>query len=173
MRRRAFARPPLALLGLVLLQIYFGALVAGLRAGLIYNTWPLIDGSFIPDAARLAHETPLWRNFFENTLTVQFMHRMTAYALWLLALLHALDALRNVRRGPVRTHALALAALVTIQAVLGILTLIHQVPIGLALMHQAGAVLVLTLAVVHVQRLMPRRHGVADNNRLTAAGANT
>ena len=82
------------------------------------------------------------------------------------------DALRTTR-GPAETHALALAALVTIQAVLGILTLIHQVPIGLALMHQAGAVLVLTLAVVHVQRLMPRRYGVADNNRLTAAGANT
>ena len=81
--------------------------------------------------------------------------------------------MRNVGRGPARTHALALAALVTIQAVLGILTLIHQVPIGLALMHQAGAVLVLTLAVVHVQRLMPRRYGVADNKRLTAAGANT
>ena len=79
----------------------------------------------------------------------------------------------TLRRGPAQTHALALAALVTIQAALGILTLIHQVPIGLALMHQAGAVLVLTLAVVHVQRLMPRRHGVADNNRLTAAGANT
>src|ERR1044072_4317499 len=165
--RPAIEAPPrvrataVALLGLVLLQIYFGALVAGLRAGLIYNTWPLIDGSFIPDAARLAHDTPLWRNLFENTLTVQFMHRMTAYALWVLALLHAMDLVRNVGRGPAVAHALALAALVTIQAVLGILTLIYQVPISLALAHQAGAVLVLTLAVVHVQRLMPRRHGVA------------
>ena len=81
---RASARRAIALLVLVLVQIYLGALVAGLRAGLIYNTWPLIDGSFIPDAARLAHETPLWRNIFENTLTVQFNHRMMAYALWLL-----------------------------------------------------------------------------------------
>src|SRR5436309_4617995 len=89
----------IALLALVLMQIYLGALVAGLRAGLIYNTWPLIDGSFIPDAARLAHDTPLWRNFFENTLTVQFMHRMTAYALWVLAALHAFDVQQNVRRG--------------------------------------------------------------------------
>jgi heme a synthase len=84
-----------------------------------------------------------------------------------------MDTMRNTGRGPVRTHALALAALVTIQAVLGILTLVHQVPIGLALLHQAGAILVLTLVVVHVQRLMPRRHRIADNNRLTAAGANT
>ncbi len=75
----------IALLVLVLVQIYLGALVAGLRAGLIYNTWPLIDGSFIPDTARLLHETPAWRNVFENTLTVQFNHRMTAYALFVLA----------------------------------------------------------------------------------------
>jgi len=143
------------LLALVLVQIYFGALVAGLRAGLIYNTWPLIDGSFMPDAARLAHETPLWRNFFDNPLTVQFMHRMTAYALWLLALFHAFDVLRNVR-GPVATHALALALFFTIQAVLGILTLVHQVPIGLALMHQAGAILVLALATVHAEMLIAR-----------------
>jgi cytochrome c oxidase assembly protein subunit 15 len=162
-----------ALLALVLLQIYFGALVAGLRAGLIYNTWPLIDGSFIPDAARLAHETPLWRNLFENTLTVQFTHRMTAYALWLLAVLHAFDVLRHMNRGPAVTHALALAALVTLQAVLGILTLVHQVPIGLALTHQAGAILVLTLAVVHAERLMPRHRSSEDAETLTAAGAKT
>ena len=69
------------LLVLVFVQIYLGALVAGLRAGLIYNTWPLIDGALVPDAARLLFETPLWRNFFENALTVQFDHRMVAYAL--------------------------------------------------------------------------------------------
>jgi len=96
-----------------------------------------------------------------------------AYALWLVALLHGLDVAVTLRRGPVLTHAIVLAGLVTIQAAIGILTLLHQVPIGLALMHQAGAILVLTLAVVHVQRLMPRRHGVPDNKRPNAAGANT
>ena len=69
------------LLVLVLAQIYLGALVAGLRAGYIYNTWPLIDGAFVPDASRLFFDVPLWRNFFENTLTVQFDHRMLAYAI--------------------------------------------------------------------------------------------
>src|ERR1041385_1512777 len=54
-----------ALVGLVLLQIYLGALVAGLRAGLIYNTWPLIDGSFVPKAADLLFHAPAWRNVFE------------------------------------------------------------------------------------------------------------
>src|SRR5204862_8110372 len=106
MRERGASEAPprirataLALLGLVLVQICLGALVAGLRAGLIYNTWPLIDGSFIPDAARLMHDTPAWRNFFENTLTVQFDHRMTAYALWVLALVHVIDVARTLRGG--------------------------------------------------------------------------
>jgi len=143
----------IALLALVLVQIYLGALVAGLRAGLIYNTWPLIDGSFIPDGARLLHDTPAWRNAFENTLTVQFNHRMTAYVLLVLALLHAIDAAVALRRGPALTMALALAGMVTIQAMLGILTLIHEVPIMLALLHQAMAILVLAISVVHVERI--------------------
>ena len=147
----------IALLVLVLIQIYLGALVAGLRAGLIYNTWPLIDGSFIPDAGRLLHDAPVWRNFFENTLTVQFSHRMLAYVLWLLALVHAFDAARALREGPALRHALALAAAVTTQAALGIFTLIYQVPIGLALAHQAGAIVVLALATVHLQGLVARR----------------
>ncbi len=159
------------LLGLVLLQIYLGALVAGLRAGLIYNTWPLIDGRFIPDAASLFHETPAWRNLFESTLTVQFSHRMVAYALWILAVSHALDARAVLRPGPAPTHAVVLAGLVTIQAVLGIVTLLYQVPIGFALMHQAGAILVLTLAVVHAERLTPRRDAAGAAERLSVAGA--
>jgi len=145
-----------ALLTLVLIQIYLGALVAGLRAGLIYNTWPLIDGSFIPNAASLLHATPAWRNVFENTLTVQFDHRMVAYAIVVLAWLHALDALVTLRRGPVVAHALALAATVTVQAALGILTLLYVVPIDLALMHQAIAVVALSVAVVHAERLAAR-----------------
>jgi cytochrome c oxidase assembly protein subunit 15 len=144
-----------ALLVLVPVQIYLGALVAGLRAGLVYNTWPLIDGALIPDAARLWFEQPLWRNLFENALTVQFLHRMVAYALWLFAVLHAVDAARSVGDKVVRLFAFKLAGAVTIQAVLGILTLIHQVPIGLALAHQAMAIVVLTLAVIHAERLTP------------------
>ena len=99
----------------MLVQIYLGALVAGLDAGLIYNTWPLIDGALIPSAERLWFESRLWRNLFENTLTVQFDHRMVAYALWLVALLHAVDVVRAARRGA-RSGALALAGAVTLQA---------------------------------------------------------
>ena len=139
---------------MVLVQIYLGALVAGLDAGLIYNTWPLIDGGLIPDAARLWHIDPAWRNLFENTLTVQFVHRMMAYAIWLFAAWHAYDAWTSARANDgTKRGALAVFALVTAQATLGILTLLHQVPLSLAIAHQALAVIVLTVAVAHAQRL--------------------
>jgi heme a synthase len=144
------------LVAVTFVQIYLGALVAGLRAGRVYNTWPDIDGAFIPSAARLWFETPLWRNLFDNVLTVQFEHRMTAYALFALAALHALDAVRS-RAGAAASGALWVFAAVSLQAVLGILTLLNQVPIGLALAHQAVAIVVLTLAVVQAERLASRQ----------------
>jgi cytochrome c oxidase assembly protein subunit 15 len=125
--------------------------VAGLRAGLIYNTWPLIDGGLVPAPSQLWFNEPWWRNFFENPLTVQFDHRMVAYALLAAAILHAVDAVRTLRRGA--GGALALVGAVTLQAALGILTLLAQAPLGLALMHQAMAMIVLTIAVLHARAL--------------------
>src|SRR5262245_4802426 len=75
-------RGALAIALLLLLQIYLGALVAGLDAGLAYDTWPQIDGALVPSAERLLFLEPAWRNLFENTLTVQFNHRMVAYLIW-------------------------------------------------------------------------------------------
>ena len=146
-----------ALLALTFVQIYFGALVAGLRAGRVYNTWPEIDGAFIPSAARLFFEEPWWRNLFDNPLTVQFEHRMTAYALLALAMWHAIDAIRSRAASAVVAGALWLAAAMILQAALGILTLLNQVPIDLALAHQAVAIVVLTLAVFQVERLAVRQ----------------
>jgi cytochrome c oxidase assembly protein subunit 15 len=166
LRRLTELRPPVvparlklastALLALTFVQLYFGALVAGLRAGLVYNTWPAIDGALIPSAASLWFDTPWWRNLFENTLTVQFEHRMTAYALLALALWHVVDAIRSRASASAINGALWLLGAITLQAVLGILTLLNQVPIGLALMHQACAIAVLTLAVVQAERLAGR-----------------
>ncbi|UGX97638.1 COX15/CtaA family protein [Bradyrhizobium barranii subsp. barranii] len=147
------------LLIVTFVQIYFGALVAGLRAGRAYNTWPQIDGAFIPASDRLWFETPWWRNMFDNVLTVQFEHRMTAYALFVLAALHAFDA---VRSRAAAGGALCLFAAVSLQAVLGILTLLNQVPIDLALSHQAVAIVVLTLAVMQVERLASRQSAQAQ-----------
>ncbi|HEU4659516.1 MAG TPA: COX15/CtaA family protein [Pseudolabrys sp.] len=143
----------LALAGLMLLQLYLGALVAGLHAGLIYNTWPDIDGGFIPPVHELFANAPWWRNFFENLLTVQFDHRMLAYTIWVLAGLHAIDAWRS-KQGTFGAMLLWFA--VTLQATLGILTLLFVVPLPLALTHQAFAVVTFTIAVVHAARLWPR-----------------
>ncbi len=147
----------MALLALTFVQLYFGALVAGLRAGRVFNTWPDIDGSFIPSAARLWFEEPWWRNLFDNTLTVQFEHRMTAYALLALALVHAVDTVRSRAGAAVIGGAWWLVAAIVLQATLGILTLLRQVPIDLALTHQAVAIVVLTLAVFQAERLAARR----------------
>jgi heme a synthase len=166
--RRLADRPPLsvsprlrftsvALLVLTFVQLYFGALVAGLRAGKIYNTWPAIDGAFIPSPSRLFFEAPWWRNLFDNTLTVQFEHRMTAYLLLVLAVLHAFDAIRSRAGAAAVNGALWLVAAITLQATLGILTLLNQVPIDLALTHQAVAIAVLTLAVFQAERLVGRQ----------------
>jgi cytochrome c oxidase assembly protein subunit 15 len=148
----------LALAALLLLQIYLGALVAGLDAGLVFNTWPLIDGAFVPSPERLWFIQPSWRNLFENTLTVQFNHRMVAYAIWALAILHAYDAWRR-RIGA--GSALALAGAVTLQAGLGIVTLLHQAPLPLALGHQVLAILVFSVAVIHAERLLHRGGSLA------------
>jgi cytochrome c oxidase assembly protein subunit 15 len=158
------------LLTLTFVQLYLGALVAGLRAGRVYNTWPAIDGALIPSAARLFFEEPWWRNLFDNTLTVQFEHRMTAYALFALAVLHALDAVRSRAGTSAVNGALWLAAAITLQAALGILTLLHQVPILLALAHQAVAIAILTLAIFQVERLAVGQPESARQNLVLPAG---
>jgi cytochrome c oxidase assembly protein subunit 15 len=155
-RRRIEALPArvrstaFALMALLLLQIYLGALVAGSGAGHAYDTWPAIDGAFIPATSSLLHYEPAWRNLFENTLTIQFDHRMLAYAIWLIAIVHALDAWRSDAG---RGTALLLATMVTAQAALGIATLLAGDPLALALTHQVFAILVFTAAIVHAQRV--------------------
>ncbi len=131
----------------VLAQIYLGGLVAGLHAGLSYNTWPLMDGAIVP--SDLFTQSPWWRNLFENPKTVQFVHRMMAYTVLLLAILHAAQVWR---RAPDTTHArraVLLVALVLVQAAFGVATLVMSVPLHLGLTHQAFALVVLAFAVAH------------------------
>ncbi len=158
------AAPPVAVrvgaIGFVILllaQIYFGALVAGLRAGHAYNTWPLINGGFVPQSSSLLFEVPLWRNFFENPLTVQFDHRMLGYLIGLLALLQLFKIAQLPKPNRVFTGAVLLVAAVFVQAALGIWTLLSVAAPPLALLHQATAMITLTLAVVHAAQVMPHR----------------
>ncbi len=141
------------LLGGVVLQLGLGALVAGLRAGRIYNTWPLMGDHFVPSAAELGARTPLWRNVFENATTAQFDHRMTAYVLLAAALAHAVDCRRMAPGSAAARSAVVLAVLIACQATIGIATLLWSVPLGAALAHQAFAMVVLAVAVTHRSRL--------------------
>ena len=133
---------------LAFLQILLGALVAGLRAGHAYNTWPLMDGRLIPSG--LWAIDPWYLNLFENALTVQFNHRVAAYGL-LLAVLWRAAALARANRHPgAFRSAAALALAVAAQVALGIFTLLSHVPPVLGIAHQALAAVLFALAVWHL-----------------------
>lgn len=132
---------------LVLFQIYLGALVAGLDAGMAYNTWPLMDGSVVP--GDLFVQQPWWINLFENPKTVQFVHRLGAYLVLAVAVVHAVA---SWRADPGTTHArraVLLLLMIVAQAALGITALVLVVPFGWALLHHAFAIVVLGFAVAH------------------------
>jgi cytochrome c oxidase assembly protein subunit 15 len=130
-----------ALAVLVFIQVLSGGLVAGMNAGLAHNTWPLMDGAFIPEGLLIAN--PWWINFFENAMTVQFQHRMLAYGVFVLAIVTTISLKGKAPVG--LRHGLLTAVLV--QLGLGIATLLAHVPVSLGTLHQAGAVVVLGMAV--------------------------
>lgn len=149
--------PPLALrllaplLALAVLgQIFLGGLVAGLDAGLAFNTWPLMDGRVVPGGMDLLE--PLWRNWFENPKAVQFNHRLGAYLLFGLILLQWLFA-RNSRPAPRHRGALIVLFLALTQLAVGVVTLVLQVPLAWALIHQGLAILLLAAQVVYWRAL--------------------
>ncbi len=137
------------LLAMTFFQIYLGALVAGLDAGFSYNTWPLMDGAIVPQG--LFVQTPGWINLFENPKTVQFVHRLGAYVLFATALLHMVQCLRAAPHSTHARRSVLLFALVCVQATVGIVTLVTQVPLHAGLTHQGMALIVLAFAVAHLR----------------------
>lgn len=150
--RRRLAFFATLLLVLVFVQLGAGALVAGLRAGYIYNTWPLMDDAFIPPVEELTRLSPWWANLVDNVATVQFDHRMLAYVLLALSLLHLIDAGVSAGGRAARGAGLLFGHLVA-QAGLGVATLLLVVPLWAALGHQALAMGVLAVATLHARRL--------------------
>lgn len=150
-----------AIVALTFVQIFLGGLVAGLDAGLTFNTWPLMDGALIP--FNLFTQSPLWLNVFENVGVVQFDHRIGAYVLLAVAVAHAVQA----RGSPAAPGAYVLAGLIVAQAALGVAALVAVVPFGLALAHQFGAVVVLWAAVAHLRGTVP---APASNKIMLAKG---
>jgi cytochrome c oxidase assembly protein subunit 15 len=135
-------------LALIFVQMLAGALVAGIDAGMGFNTWPLIEGAFVPNG--LGEASPWYLNLFENPLTVQFDHRMLGYAVVVATLAQSLWL--ALKRAPTALigSALTLALLALLQATLGVWTLLLAVPIELGLAHQAGAIAVFAAALFHL-----------------------
>ena len=136
-----------AVLGWVFVQIFLGALVSGNHAGLVYDTWPLMNGHLMPPDA--FSTSPLWLDLIENHATVQFLHRMGAYLLFALVIVQFVTIVVTARTATARVSAFALGFAVAFQIMVGISTLLMHVPFALALIHQATAMVVLTAAVIH------------------------
>jgi len=138
------------LLALLFVQVFLGGLVAGLDAGYISPTWPTMDGEWIPYGLWVVE--PWWGNIFENPVTAQFDHRLMAYAIILLAAVHAIRTGRS---------AVILLILILIQAAVGIAAVVLEMPLHVALFHQFWGAVVLWAAVIHL-RDMPRKARVGQ-----------
>jgi cytochrome c oxidase assembly protein subunit 15 len=154
-RRHPWYGKTLLLAVLIGITIISGGFVAGLKAGLIYNTFPLMGGSLVPPG--LFALEPIWRNAFENMTAVQFDHRVFAI-MTLLAIIFYWLRTRTAdfpQRGRIASSALLHTAIV--QVALGISTLLLSVPIVLAAAHQAVAMLLftITLFLLHSLRKIP------------------
>jgi cytochrome c oxidase assembly protein subunit 15 len=138
-----------AFVGLVYFQMLLGALVAGLHAGLIYNTWPDMNGRVFPEEPFFS--TPWWINFFENPGLAQFDHRIGAYAVAGFAAWIYLQGIKL--NGYAKVSAKAVAVITTVQIFLGITTLMLIAPVWLSALHQVTAAALLCAAVWHAYEL--------------------
>lgn len=136
-RRSRLSAFALAVCAVVFLMVLSGGMVAGIRAGYAYNTFPLMNGRFVP--AEILLIEPWYANFFYNMATVQFVHRSIA---WLLILLVPLLWWQARSTPAIRRSANVLLWALGVQVALGIATLLMHVPIPIAATHQAGAVFV-------------------------------
>jgi cytochrome c oxidase assembly protein subunit 15 len=135
-----------AVIVLVAATILAGGFVAGTRAGFVYNTFPLMDGRLVPAGYAQLH--PFIRNWFENIAAIQFDHRLLAMTTAAAVLLLWRAGRRARLPKPAHIALWALLAVAAAQVALGISTLLMVVPIPLAAAHQAGAVLLLSAAIV-------------------------
>lgn len=125
---------------LILIQIVFGGFVAGLKAGLIYNEFPLMDGQFVPTEL---HNIQIDWQLFYNPVFIQFLHRITAY---LVLIINSILYIQIKKLGSTQLNkaAIIMLSITIIQALVGILTLIYVVPLNLAMIHQFGAMILLS-----------------------------
>ncbi len=143
------------IIGMIFITIMSGGFVAGTHAGFAFNTFPLMNGQWIPSG--LFEHTPLWKNFFENIVTIQFNHRILASLLFLIIpvfwFMTGKVTIDSKVQPLVRLGRHLLLATLALQITLGISTLLLVVPVALAATHQAGAILLLTTAIFVSQQL--------------------
>ncbi len=147
-----FSKYGLFSLVLLLGQIISGAFVAGLKAGLVYNSFPLMDGELVPPGLFILK--PWYKNFFENVTTVQFTHRVLGFINFINLLNYSNYIFRH--KGLKHT-AFIIAALVFLQLIIGVLTLILQVPMALALIHQAMAIIILITMTISLKLIKEQK----------------
>ncbi len=160
------ARFALALAAIVFLMSLTGGFVAGLRAGYAYNTFPLMNGHWVPPEILMLD--PWWKNFLYNLATVQFVHRAIAWLLIVLVPLFWLSALRAPLAPRARLACHVLLAALALQVALGIATLLLRVPVALGAAHQGGAVLLLAAALWAAHELL--RPASAEERLVAARG---
>jgi cytochrome c oxidase assembly protein subunit 15 len=151
--------------GTLVLMIITGGFVAGTRAGFAYNTFPLMGDSMIPGGMFIMQ--PFYVNFFENIATVQFDHRLIAYVLFFMVPVFWLKLQKSDVSRYTKRVAHLLMLMLGIQIGLGISTLLLHVPVALGAMHQGGALLLLTIAIMmnHALRRQTQPAGVANPAR--------
>ena len=143
--RHAWYGKTVALTGLIAITIISGGFVAGLKAGKIYNTFPMMGDHWIPPG--MFAIDPAWRNFFDNTTTVQFDHRVLAISTFLLVVAYWIKSRTANLPGRSQRAATALMHTSVLQVALGISTLLMAVPVLLGAAHQAVALVLLTVAL--------------------------
>ncbi|MEM1235483.1 MAG: COX15/CtaA family protein [Pseudomonadota bacterium] len=131
--------------GVLFIQLLLGALVAGIDAGRAWNTWPDMNGQFIPDSA--LDLEPKWRNFFENSGMVQFMHRMWGYVSFAFAVFVGVQAGKSSHKRT-RKAIGRIGLLITLMIIIGIVTVVTGAPLWIAAIHQAVAI-ALWLATIY------------------------
>ncbi|MET1046819.1 MAG: COX15/CtaA family protein [Hyphomicrobium sp.] len=149
----------------VLVQVVLGAFVAGLRAGYIYNTWPSMNGQFVPSDY---WTNPPYLSFFESHAAAQFNHRMMAYFVATLAFVQIWLTSRSPVDDRIRLTAQWIGAAIVAQIILGIATLLTHVRLDLGLLHQGGGAIVLIMAVVHLHAT--RRAGIVPRDYYASRG---
>lgn len=148
---RALQTTTMWLFAVAVVQIIYGAFVAGLHAGKFYTTFPTMDGEWIPQA--ITTLTPFWRNLTEGTAGVQFIHRILAYVILVLTALLWNVARKQQLSTTQRSGVTAILLSVGVQVTLGIITLLNAAPISLSAIHQAGAFGVFASCVYFIHRL--------------------